>query len=59
MPCFEDKNILVSTRAIGEPGRRPILEISFKGVHDHLWPAGKKTHELIEAEVRRVGPAAR
>jgi len=58
MSLFEDKNLVIRSRIIEEPGCRIILEISFEGIHDHRWPAGERIQEFIESEVRKARPVA-
>jgi len=58
MSIYEEKNLLIQTRILEETDRGTIQEIAFKGIHDHLWPAGWRIQEFIKEEVRKVMPDA-
>lgn len=58
MDTFQEKKIAIRTEALEETQRGAILEIAFKGVHDHSWPHGKRIRSFVEEEILRIRPAA-
>jgi len=58
MGVLEEKSLLIRTQILETTDEGTIMEITFKGVHDHHWPYGGKIRDFIKAEVLDKEPAA-
>jgi hypothetical protein len=58
MGAFQEKKITIRTEILEETERGAILEIAFKGIHDHNWPHGRKIISFVTEEILRIKPSA-
>jgi hypothetical protein len=58
MGVLQEGELTIRTRILEEKGKGAILEIAFKGLHDHTWPHGKRMNRFVAEEVRKRKPAA-
>lgn len=58
MGVFQEKELTIRVQILEETEKGAILEIAFKGIHDHNWPHGRRINSFVKEEVRKINPAA-